>query len=155
MSSSPSAGLLAFLLALPTLALVVPPASDASLAGASESGPVGPVTGPAVSSGAEPGAVSDSALPPAPGEAMDVRLRRLSAAIRARSGPWTEDQWEPVEGEPWLTAGAWLNGNNRGWANRGWNNRSFGGSNYRPPQLWANFRPGWRNFSNSPSFLNW
>jgi rSAM-associated Gly-rich repeat protein len=151
----PSAGLLAFLLALPTLSLVVPPASEAAAAALPEPGPAGPVAEPAASPGASPGAISDNALPPAPGEAMEARLRRLSEAIRARSVPLMEAQGGPVEGEPWLVAGGWLNGNNRGWLNRGWNNRAFGGNTYRPPQVWANFRPSWRNFSNSPRFLNW
>jgi rSAM-associated Gly-rich repeat protein len=133
----------------------VPPVSEASAAALPESGSAGSVTGPAAPPGAEPETISESALPPAPGEAMEARLRRLSEAIRASSAPLMEGQGGPVEGEPWLVAGGWLNGNNRGWLNRGWNNRAFGGNNYRPPQVWANFRPSWRNFSNSPSFLNW
>jgi rSAM-associated Gly-rich repeat protein len=132
MPPSPSAGLLAFLLALPSLPLAVPPASEAA-----------------------PEAARPSEPPPAPGEAMEARLRRLSAAIRARSGSLPEGQRPPVEGEPWLAAGGWWNGNNRGWVNRGWPNRVQGGGNYRPPQVWANFRPSWRNFGNGPRFLNW
>ena len=152
MPPSPSAGLLAFLLALPSLAVVVPPASEASLAADLDTEAVAaaadPTPGDTSSAEARPGV-----LPPA--EAMDARLRRLSAAIRARASALDESERGPLAGEPWLAAGGWLNGNNRGWANRGWPNRVHGGSYYRTPQMWANFRPGWNNFRNGPSFLNW
>jgi rSAM-associated Gly-rich repeat protein len=131
MPQSPSAGLLAFLLALPSLALVVPPASEATAA---------------ADIGAEPGAVTADAFSSVPGEALEARLRRLSEAIRARTGP--------MKDESLLAAGGWWNGNNRGWVNRGWPNR-VQGNTYRPPQVWANFRPSWSNFSNGPRFLNW
>jgi hypothetical protein len=65
-----------------------------------------------------------------------------------------ESERGALEGEP-RVAGGWWNGNNRGWVNRGWPNRVQGGSVYRTPQVWANFRPGWNNFRNGPSFLNW
>jgi rSAM-associated Gly-rich repeat protein len=138
MPSSRSAGLLAFLLALPSLVLALPPASDATAA-------------------AEAGAPPASDGPPAAGQAsVEARLRRLSAAIRARSALLDEGQRGPLRDEPWLAAGGWWNGNNRGWLNRGWANGAFNRNfNDRPPQMWANFRPGWRNFGNGPRFLNW
>jgi hypothetical protein len=87
---------------------------------------------------------------------MEARLRRLSAEIRSRAGAVKADLPEGLrEGEAWLMAGAWLNGNNRGWVNRGWPNRVQGGSYYRSPQMWANFRPSWNNFRNGPRFINW
>ena len=130
MPQSRSAGLLAFLLALPPLALVAPPAAEAAATAAA----------PQAS--------------PAPGEAMEARLRRLSEAIRSRAEHLPADQRGAVEGEPWLAAGAWGNGRGRGWVNRGWPNRVQGGSYYGRP-VWANFRPGWGNFRNGPGFLNW
>ncbi|MFM7170199.1 MAG: GrrA/OscA1 family cyclophane-containing rSAM-modified RiPP [Cyanobium sp.] len=158
MPQSPSAGLLAFLLALPTLSLVVPPPSEAVSAGAPASAEPGP--GPGLGTAQ-------------PGEAMDVRLRRLSDAIRERASQLEPNQPGGLPGESWLTAGAWGNGGgrggwgngggrgwgnggNRGWGNRAWGNGSYGNSIYvRPGPVWANFRPGWNNFSNGPSFLNW
>lgn len=137
MPPSPPAGLLAFLLALPSLALVVPPATEASASASAD------------------GASVHEAPPPAADEAIDARLRRLSAAIRARTEALEEGQGGAMAREPWVAAGGWWNGNNRGWVNRGWPNRVQGSGYNRPPQVWANFRPGWRNFSNGPSFLNW
>ncbi|MFN9548218.1 MAG: GrrA/OscA1 family cyclophane-containing rSAM-modified RiPP [Cyanobacteriota bacterium] len=136
MPPSPSAGLLAFLLALPSLALVVPPASEASVAAAPEAGAI-------------------TEAPSTPADAMEARLRRLSEAIRARASALEEGQQGAPQDESWVAVGGWLNGNNRGWVNRGWPNRIQGSGYNRPPQVWANFRPGWRNFSNGPSFLNW
>jgi hypothetical protein len=153
MSLSRSAGLLAFLLALPSLALVAPPASEATATGAVSEGGEG-VDAAAVSPGLAP-VGSASALEGA--EAMEARLRRLSEAIRARAGQLEESQRGTPGGEPWLAAGGWLNGNNRGWLNRGWNNGGFNRTPnfYRTPSLWANFRPSWRNFTNGPRFINW
>jgi rSAM-associated Gly-rich repeat protein len=160
MPESPSAGLLAFLLALPTLALVVPPPSEA----ASTEAPARVDTGPSPSLAARPG------------EAMDARLRRLSEAVRARASQLEPGQLGELPRDV-LLAGAWGNGRGRGgWANggggrawgnggggrawgnggRAWGNGSYGNSIYvRPGPVWANFRPGWNNFSNGPSFLNW
>ncbi|MFN9071359.1 MAG: GrrA/OscA1 family cyclophane-containing rSAM-modified RiPP [Cyanobacteriota bacterium] len=149
MPQSRSAGLLAFLLALPSLALAVPPATEAAATAAA------PEVGP---SGAPAGSVTGSPPPagaaPAPGEAMEARLRRLSDAIRERSSHLEEGQAGTLA-EPWVAAGAWGNGGGRGWANRGWTNRAFGNNYYGQPPVWANFRPGWGNFRNGPSFLNW
>ena len=147
MPPSPSAGLLAFLLALPSLAVVVPPASEASLAAALDAEPI-------AAADASPAPGETSLGESIPGEALDARLRRLSAAIRARASALDESERGALQGEPWV-AGGWWNGNNRGWVNRGWPNRVQGGSVYRTPQVWANFRPGWNNFRNGPSFLNW
>lgn len=141
MPQSRSAGLLAFLLALPSLSLVVPPAAEATTAATSLQAD-------------SPQATAPPEAGPAPGEAMEARLRRLSAAIQARSQLRTEDQREGVEAEPWVAAGAWGNGRGRAWANRGWPNRVYGGSYYGRP-VWANYRPGWGNFNNGPGFLNW
>ncbi|MFN9643899.1 MAG: GrrA/OscA1 family cyclophane-containing rSAM-modified RiPP [Cyanobacteriota bacterium] len=121
MPRKPSAGLLAVLLSLPSLALAAPPA------------------------GAEP----------SPTNAMEARLQRLTEAIRARADALEPERRQELEREGWLLAGAWWNGNNRGWANRGWPNRVFGGSSEPPPRVWANFRPGWGNFRNGPRFINW
>ncbi len=157
MSQNPSAGLLAFLLSLPSLALSASLPAEASV---SASPPESP---------GEASAPSDAEAPPllgrvdaakmSPSEAMEARLRRLSAEIRARAGALEAGLPDGLpdgrkEGEPWLLAGAWLNGNHRGWANRGWPNRIHGGAVYRPP-VWANFRPGWGNFRNGPRFINW
>jgi rSAM-associated Gly-rich repeat protein len=86
---------------------------------------------------------------------MEARLERLAEAIRSRAGALEPDQRRELEGKGWLMAGAWWNGNNRGWVNRGWPNRVQGGSYYRTPQMWANFRPGWGTFRNGPRFINW
>jgi rSAM-associated Gly-rich repeat protein len=137
MPQSRSAGLLAFLLALPSLALVVPPATEAAATATP------PQVGPAPS-------------PLSPAEAMERRLQRLSEAVRARSTPLDAAERAALQGEPWVAAGAWGNGNNRGWVNRGWSNRVYGSPYYgRPAPVWANYRPGWVNFRNAPSFLNW
>ncbi|MEB3193650.1 MAG: GrrA/OscA1 family cyclophane-containing rSAM-modified RiPP [Cyanobacteriota bacterium] len=131
MPQSRSAGLLAFLLALPSLALVVPPAAEAAAtATAPQAGPVSPA------------------------DAMERRLQRLSEAVRARSTPLDGAERAAAAGEPWVAAGAWGNGRGRGWANRGWTNRVYGNTYYGRP-VWANYRPGWGNFRNSPVFLNW
>jgi rSAM-associated Gly-rich repeat protein len=150
MPQNRSAGLLAFLLSLPSLALVAPPPGEASAT---------------ASTTPESGASADVEPLPAPGsgtaaegpraETIDARLQRLSAEIRARAGALEAGQLAGLEGEPWLMAGGWWNGNNRGWVNRGWPNRVQGGSYYRSPQVWANFRPGWGNFRNGPRFINW
>ncbi|MFN7678840.1 MAG: GrrA/OscA1 family cyclophane-containing rSAM-modified RiPP [Cyanobacteriota bacterium] len=157
MPPSRSAGLLAFLLALPSLTALVPPASDAS----ATSGP------PEAAPGAAPGAAPPDQLSPrtstaaageggaAPAdETMEARLRRLSEAIRARAGQLEDGEHGPVPGEPWVAAGAWGNGRGRGWVNRGWSNHGFGNYHSRPAG-WANFRPGWGNFRNGPRFINW
>ncbi len=152
MPQNPSAGLLAFLLSLPSLSLSASLPAEASVSATPPDNP------------AEASAAADAALPPpgrgeaseeSPTEAMEARLKRLSAEIRARAGAVEAGLQDGTkDGEPWLMAGAWLNGNNRGWANRGWPNRVHGGANYRP-QVWANFRPGWGNFRNGPRFINW
>jgi rSAM-associated Gly-rich repeat protein len=153
MPPSRSAGLLAFLLALPSLSALQPPASDASATTvppeaspeANPSGHLPPGT---------PSAAAGEGGPAATEETMEARLRRLSEAIRARAGQLDDRARGPAPGEPWVAAGAWGNGNGRGWANRGWPNRSFGNYYSRPP-VWANFRPGWGNFRNGPRFINW
>lgn len=157
MPQNPSAGLLAFLLSLPSLALSASLPAEASISASPPDSP------------GEASAPSDAEAPPllgrvdaaemSPSEAMEARLRRLSAEIRARAGALEAGLPDGLpdgrkEGEPWLMAGAWLNGNNRGWANRTWPNRIHGGAVYRPP-VWANFRPGWGNFRNGPRFINW
>ena len=134
MPQSRSAGLLAFLLALPSLALVAPAASEAA------------------TTSAPPPHPPEAAATPA--EAMEARLSRLSAAIRERSAPLDAAERAALEGEPWVAAGAWGNGSGRGWANRGWPNRVYGNTYYGRP-VWANYRPAWGNFRNGPSFLNW
>jgi rSAM-associated Gly-rich repeat protein len=134
MPHKPSAGLLAFLLSLPSLALVAPPPSEAEMTPASGPGSTAEVS---------------------PAEAMEARLRRLAEAIRSRADALEPDQRRELEGEGWLMAGAWWNGNNRGWGNRGWPNRVDGGTYYRTPRVWANFRPSWGNFRNGPRFINW
>jgi len=170
MPQSPSAGLLAFLLALPTLALVVPPPSEAAATAAPPGAP--PANAPAA------GSEGPTALGETPGEAMEARLRRLSEAIRARASQLKPGQLGALPRDV-LLAGAWGNGRGRGgWANggggrawgngggggrawgnggnRAWGNGSYGNSIYvAPGPVWANFRPGWNNFSNGPSFLNW
>jgi rSAM-associated Gly-rich repeat protein len=135
MPQSRSAGLLAFLLALPALSLVAPSATDAAS------------TSAAPSPTPEAAAVN-------PAEALEARLSRLSEAIRERSGPLDAAERAALKGEPWVAAGAWGNGSGRGWANRSWPNRVYGNSYYGRP-VWANYRPGWGNFRNGPSFLNW
>jgi rSAM-associated Gly-rich repeat protein len=149
MPQSRSAGLLAFLLALPSLALVVPPPTEAAATAPSPGAP--PANDPAAAAGSE----GPTAPGEAPGTAMEARLRRLSEAIRERTSQVDGGQGDGRLGEPWVAAGAWGNGNNRGWANRGWTNRAFGNNYYGRPPVWANFRPGWGNFRNGPSFLNW
>ncbi len=156
MPQTPSAGLLAFLLSLPSLSLTASPPAEASVS----------VTPPDNSAEASAAAAAESSPPgrgeaseESPAEVMEARLRRLSAEIRARAGAVEAGLPDGLpdgrkEGDPWLLAGAWLNGNNRGWANRGWPNRVYGGGVYRP-QVWANFRPGWGNFRNGPRFINW
>ena len=124
MPQSRSAGLLAFLLALPSLALVVPSAAEAAATASS------------------------------PADAMERRLQRLSDAVRARSTPLDGAERAAAAGEPWVAAGAWGNGGGRGWANRGWTHRVYGNTYYGRP-VWANYRPGWGNFRNAPTFLNW
>lgn len=130
MPPKPSAGLLAFLLSLPSLALVVPPLSGAE-------------------------ATPTSAAEVSPADALEARLQRLAEAIRSQAGDLEPDQRQVLEGEGWLMAGGWWNGQNRGWVNRGWPNRVQGGSYYRTTPVWANFRPGWGNFRNGPRFINW
>ena len=162
MPQSPSAGLLALLLALPTLALVVPPPSEAAATAAPPGAP--PANAP-VAGSEEPTALGETP----PGEAMEARLRRLSEAIRARASQLEPGQLGALPRDV-LLAGAWGNGRGRGgWANgggsgrawgnggnRAWGNGSYGNSIYvAPGPVWANFRPGWNNFSNGPSFLNW
>jgi len=156
MPQTPSAGLLAFLLSLPSLSLSASPPAEASVS----------ATPPAPPAEASAAAEAESPQPPgqgapgqeSPAEAMEARLQRLSEEIRARAGAVEAGLPDGLhgrkEGDPWLLAGAWLNGNNRGWANRGWPNRIHGGAVYRP-QVWANFRPGWGNFRNGPRFINW
>jgi rSAM-associated Gly-rich repeat protein len=159
MPQNPSAGLLAFLLSLPSLALGASPPAEASVSANPPANPgeaAAPLDSPAESPPL-PGQGDAAALSPA--EAMEARLRRLSEEIRARAGAVEAGLPDGLpdgrkEGEPWLMAGAWLNGNNRGWANRTWPNRIHGGAVYRPP-VWANFRPGWGNFRNGPRFINW
>lgn len=142
MPETRSAGLLAFLLALPSLAVVVPPAAEAAATASA------PQAGPTV-----PSAPADAGSEP--GETLDARLRRLSDAIRSQTDQLGESEREGMEGEPWVAAGAWGNGKGRGWANRGWTNRAYGNSYYGRP-VWANYRPGWSNFGNAPrGFLNW
>jgi rSAM-associated Gly-rich repeat protein len=141
MPPSRSAGLLAFLLALPSLALVVPPASEA-VADA-------PTEAPQAQEAPRPPA------PALPGEPLAARLQRLTDAIQARSAALEEGQAGAAKAEPWIAAGAWGNGRGRGWVNRGWANRAFGNNYYSRPPVWANFRPGWGNFRNGPGFLNW
>jgi hypothetical protein len=157
MPQNSSAGLLAFLLSLPSLALTAPPPGEASLAATSPENPQGSQAPSEATTPPLPGTEPPAEASPA--EAMEARLRRLSAEIRARAGALEAGEAgrveERPEGEPWLMAGAWLNGNNRGWVNRGWPNRIQGGSYYRSPQVWANFRPGWGNFRNGPRFINW
>jgi rSAM-associated Gly-rich repeat protein len=147
MPQSRSAGLLAFLLALPSLGLVVPSATEA----AGTAAPPGAPPANAQSTGSE----EPTAPGEAPREAMEARLRRLSEAIRERSSQLDDGQGRGGLGEPWVAAGACGNGRGRGWANRGWTNRAFGNNYYGRPPVWANFRPGWNNFRNGPSFLNW
>jgi rSAM-associated Gly-rich repeat protein len=149
MPQSRSAGLLAFLLALPSLALVVPPATEAAAtATAPQAGPA-PTPPPEAQAPPDEGSLS-------PAEAMERRLQRLSEAVRARSTPLDAAERAALQGEPWVAAGAWGNGNNRGWVNRGWSNRVYGSPYYgRPAPVWANYRPGWGNFRNGPSFLSW
>jgi rSAM-associated Gly-rich repeat protein len=132
MPPSRSAGLLAFLLALPTLVAMVPPAGAAAASGAN---------GPSSPTEAE--------------ESMETRLRRLSEAIHARADQLEDGGSLETRGEPWVAGGAWGNGRGRGWVNRGWANRGFGNNSYSRPSVWANFRPGWGNFRNGPRFINW
>ena len=136
MPQSRSAGLLAFLLSLPALSLVAPPASEAA---------VNPASGPPS---------SQEAAPAPPAEAMEARLRRLAEAIHARSAQLDPAERAALQGEPWVAGGAWGNGNGRGWANRSWPNRVYGNSYYGRP-VFANYRPAWGNFGNGPGFLNW
>jgi hypothetical protein len=172
MPPSRSAGLLAFLLALPSLAVGLPPASEAAAASSASSATSTAPETPAPETQASDAHNSDAhnseaqtsesqtsgantfEASGAPGEAMDARLRRLSEAIRSRSELLPADQRRAVEGEPWLAAGAWGNGNGRGWVNRGWPNRIQGGAYYGRP-VWANFQPRWGNFRNGPRFINW
>jgi len=157
MPSNPSAGLLAFLLSLPSLALSTAPPAEAAVSATPPDNPPEASTPAAAEAPPLPG--RGEAAAPSPAEAMEARLRRLSEEIRARAGAVEAGLPDGLpdgrkEGEPWLLAGAWLNGNTRGWANRTWPNRIHGGAVYRPP-VWANFRPGWGNFRNGPRFINW
>lgn len=138
MPQSRSAGLLAFLLALPSLALVAPAATEAA----------------ASSAATAPASLPNPEAAATPAETLEARLSRLSEAIRERSSQLDGAGRAGQEGEPWVAAGAWGNGAGRGWANRSWPNRVYGNTYYGRPAF-ANYRPAWGNFRNGPSFVNW
>jgi rSAM-associated Gly-rich repeat protein len=91
-----------------------------------------------------------TAAPNPAAEAMEARLKRISAALREQGTAATEASAIPPDAVAWV---GWGNGGggvrwgNGGFRNGGWGNGGFRNGGFRNGG-WGNGGGGWRNFRN-------